>query len=185
MKGIVFVEFLEMVDEKFGYDVTEEIIKKSDLASGGAYTSIGTYPHSEIVALTKNLSAITNIEADILVKNFGQYLIMRFQTLFPQYFENIDDALTLLENVNDYIHAEVRKLYEDVQLPEISTQRTLDEGLILNYKSVRRMGDLAEGMISGAIEIFGSKYELIREDLQERDNCQCIIFTLKKKVPIN
>ncbi len=77
---------------------------------------------------------------------------------------------------------EVKKLYEDAQLPSISTQRTLDGGLILNYRSKRDMGDLAQGMIESTIEIFGAKYDCIREDLQNEDDCQCIVFTLKKKL---
>jgi len=181
MKGIVFSEFLEMVDEEFGDEVTEKIIALSDLASGGAYTSVGTYDHNEIITLVTNLSKQTGIKTDKLVKSFGYYLVQRFQVLFPKYFDGIDDALVLLENVNDHIHVEVRKLYENTQLPQISTQRTLDEGLKLKYKSARGMGDLAQGMIEGVIDIFGSKYVCHREDLDNEDNCQCIIFSIVKK----
>ncbi len=180
MKGIIFSEFLEMVDEKFGAEITEEMISLSNLPSGGAYTSVGTYDHSEIIELVNNLSKLTNLDAKSLIIDFGKYLVKRFQILFPKYFENIDDAVQFLEQVNDYIHVEVKKLYDDTELPQISTQRTLDGGLILNYKSARGMGDLAQGMIESTIEIFGSKYICTREDLQSEDNCQCIIFTILK-----
>ena len=36
MKGIVFTEFLEMVEEKYGYEVVDQIIEESKLPSGGA-----------------------------------------------------------------------------------------------------------------------------------------------------
>lgn len=49
MKGIVFVEFLEMVESTFSAEMADDIIDACDLSSGGAYTSVGTYPHSEIV----------------------------------------------------------------------------------------------------------------------------------------
>ena len=45
MKGIVFTEFLEMVEDKFSADMVDDIIDDCDLASGGAYTAVGTYPH--------------------------------------------------------------------------------------------------------------------------------------------
>ena len=35
MKGIVFTEFLEMVEEKFGLEVVDYIIESSELASEG------------------------------------------------------------------------------------------------------------------------------------------------------
>ncbi len=185
LKGIVFSEFLEMVDDKFGFETTEEMIALSDLPSGGAYTSVGTYDHSEIVTLVSNLSKLTKLDEKTLIISFGKHLVTRFQILFPKYFENIDDACAFLEQVNDYIHVEVQKLYEGAELPQISTQRTLDKGLILNYKSARGMGGLAQGMIESTIEIFGAKYECIREDLKSEDECQCIMFTLKKKHQLN
>ena len=42
MKGIVFTEFLEMVEDQ----------------SGGAYTSVGTYDHNEIFRLVNCLSEV-------------------------------------------------------------------------------------------------------------------------------
>ena len=49
MKGIVFTEFLELVEDKFGLETVDEIIQKSDLESNGIYTSIGTYKFSEML----------------------------------------------------------------------------------------------------------------------------------------
>ncbi len=181
LKGIVFSQFLEMVDENFGHDVTEHIIAASDLPSGGAYTSVGTYDHEEIISLVGNLSHISGVKVQELVISFGHYLIKNFQIIFPKYFVEIDNALELLENVNDYIHVEVRKLYQDAQLPKISTQRTLDDGLILTYKSKRGMGDLAQGMIEGVIDIYGSKYTCDRIDLEKEGDLQCIQFNIVKK----
>ena len=55
MKGVVFTELLEMVEQKFGYQTVESIIQKSEWPNKGAYTSIGTYNFSEIGALVHNL----------------------------------------------------------------------------------------------------------------------------------
>ena len=55
MKGIIFTEFLEMVEEKFGYEVVDEIISKSELKSNGIYTSVGTYAREEMMVLVDHL----------------------------------------------------------------------------------------------------------------------------------
>lgn len=170
-----------MVDEEFGPEVTEQIIALSNLPSGGAYTNVGTYDHSEIVTLVDNLSKVSGLEVTSLVFDFGKYLIKRFQVLFPQYFVDISDVTVLLERVNDYIHVEVRKLYRDAQLPQISTERIAGGGLVLNYRSARGMGGLAQGMIAGSNEIFGSKYTCSRQDLETEEGCQCIRFTMTPK----
>ena len=40
MKGIVFTEFLDLVEEKFGLEMVDTIIEQSNLDSGGVYTPI-------------------------------------------------------------------------------------------------------------------------------------------------
>ena len=79
MKGIVFTEFMEMVDTEFGIQTTENIIAKSNLANGGAYTSVGTYPHSELVTLVVNLGKEKEIPVSNLLEHFGGYLFERFK----------------------------------------------------------------------------------------------------------
>ena len=59
MKGIVFTEFLELVEEKFGIEMVDEIITASNLESGGAYTAVGTYKFVEMINLLTALSART------------------------------------------------------------------------------------------------------------------------------
>lgn len=48
MKGIIFSEFLAMIDEKFSIDMTERLIDEVTLPSGGDYTTVGTYDVQEI-----------------------------------------------------------------------------------------------------------------------------------------
>ncbi len=181
MKGVVFLEFLEMVDERFGNEVTEQILSLSGVASGGAYTSVGTYDHSEIVALVSRLSDVTGLDVSSLVVDFGRHLIGRFYVRYPDYFDKVDDVTEFLEQVDGHIHLEVRKLYSDSLLPRISTQRQGQGDFTLLYESARGMGDLAEGMIRGAIELFGEKYKCFREDLRSAGGCQRVRFLISPR----
>lgn len=86
MKGIVFTEFLDLVEDKFGMETVEQIISDSELESNGIYTSVGTYKFTEMVSLLTNLSNLTKISTndllkvyalhffDVLVKNYGSIL---------------------------------------------------------------------------------------------------------------
>ena len=178
MKGIVFTEFLDMVDAQFGMPVTEAIVANAQLRSGGAYTSVGTYCHSEIVSLVTELSRETNIEVPRLVQTFGTHLLDRFLVLFPQFFDDTPHLYGFLENVDGYIHGEVRKLYPNATLPEIETKRLDDGKFILTYKSARQMADLAEGLILGAIDHFGGRFTCLRRDLPAEGEKQCVRFML-------
>ena len=56
MKGIIFTDFLELVEEKFGLEMVDTIIEASELESNGVYTGVGTYSFGEMVQLLGNLS---------------------------------------------------------------------------------------------------------------------------------
>ena len=59
MKGIVFVEFIEMIENDFSIEMSDRLIEMSDLPSNGIYTSVGTYAPEEMITLVGNLSALT------------------------------------------------------------------------------------------------------------------------------
>lgn len=165
MKGMVFAQFLEMVEEKFSVAVVENIIDASDLPSGGAYTALGTYDHGEIIQLVSHLSEKTGIEVPALVQTFGDFLFGQLSTIYPQFFDGVSDSFDLLERVDDYIHVEVKKLYPEAELPSFLCERPAPGVLTMSYRSSRPFADLAEGMIRGCIAHFGERIMIQREDV--------------------
>src|SRR6266404_5027935 len=117
MKGIVFREFIDFVEQRFSFDTADNIIASADLATGGAYTSVGTYDHREIVALVGHLSAATKISVPDLLRTFGQHLFHRFAVLYPSQFEECASTFAFLGVLDNKIHVEVKKLYPDAELP--------------------------------------------------------------------
>ena len=73
MKGIIFTEFLELVEEKFGLEMVDNIISSSDLESAGIYTSVGTYSFSEMLQLLQHLSENTGLSIDALLLVYSSY----------------------------------------------------------------------------------------------------------------
>lgn len=179
MKGVIFTEFLQMVDDVFSPETTEQIIQESDLPSGGSYTAVGTYDHAEIVALATNLSKATKTPVPDLTKAFGRHLLTRFADLYPEFFSDIPDALTFIEQVDGFIHVEVRKLYPDAAVPQIETERIGQNRLVVTYRSDRHLGDVAEGLIQGAIDHFGHPASLERCDQDALGDKQCVRFTVE------
>ena len=177
MKGMVFTEFLEMVEAKFSADMVDDIIADSDLPHGGAYTAVGTYDHGELVKMVSALSQRTEIPAPALVQVFGEHLFGRFHVLYPGFFAGISSALDFLEGIETVIHTEVRKLYPDAQLPQFDCTRSAD-GLQMRYSSPRHFGDLAEGLIKGAVAHFGGGVEVERRAQPTGD----IVFDMRTVV---
>ena len=86
MRGMVFTEFMTMVEDQFGLQTLDTIISKSDLTNDGAYSSIGSYDHQELIRMVTNLSKISGESATDLIRAFGQYLFGRFVEKYPVFF---------------------------------------------------------------------------------------------------
>ncbi len=165
MKGIVFTEFLKMVDEKISPETTEKIIDKANLPSGGAYTAVGTYDHMEMVSLLVALSQETGTPVPQLLHTFGRHLLGVFSKKFPSFFDAHKDPLSFLECVDGYVHVEVRKLYPDAQLPRFFCRRLSPTQLLMDYASERHLADLAHGLIEATMEHYSRPGTIARHDV--------------------
>lgn len=177
MKGIVFTEFLGMVEDRFGPDTVERIIEESALPSGAAYTTVGTYDHRELLQLVGRLSTATGLPAPVLVRTFGQHLFGRFTHAYPNFFNDVESAFDFLGKVDNYIHVEVLKLYPDAELPRFDYAYPGPGRMEMVYRSRCPFSDLAEGLILGCIEHFGQPIELTRTNLDE-DGATAVRFSL-------
>lgn len=177
MKGIIFTEFLEMVESQFGYGMVDTLLTNSDLPSKGIYTSVGTYSHREMVNLVANLGIITQTPSSELLRTFGRYLFSSFTKHYHHFIEKAPDAFTLLGSIHNYIHVEVHKLYPDAELPHFSIEHPQPNVLIMNYTSSRKMADLALGLIEGTLEYFNEKAQIDQQLLNTDGSIVKFIIT--------
>ncbi len=167
MKGIVFTEFFEMVENEYGYEVVDKLISENELPSGGAYTSVGTYKHSEMVQLLTSLSNHTGNEVPSLLKAFALYFFDVLKNGYPQFLEAAGNAFDFLESIEKYIHVEVLKLYPDAELPTFSTRKVNDNQLEMIYHSERKMADFAEGLLIRSLEYYREAAQIDRSNIND------------------
>lgn len=167
MKGLVFREFLGMVEKTHGYEMVDTIIENSALENNGVYTSVGTYPHSELVQLVVALSKATETPIPKLLFEFGKYVFDIFRKGYPDFFKGKTTAFELLNDVENVIHVEVLKLYPDAELPSFENKSETSHEMEMIYRSNRKMADFAEGLIEGALLHFKQKGTVERKDMNE------------------
>ena len=170
MKGIVFVELLEMAESLLGEDVVDDILSSSELTSGGAYTSVGIYPCSDLMTLVQAFSAVSQVPAADLQRKFGHWMLQRFAQGYPEFFLGKPDALTMLESIEGEVHVEVRKLYPEVELPRFDSLRLpggpgQGDGLQLTYQSPRPLGDFCHGLVEACVDHFGHPATVSKENI--------------------
>ncbi|MCF8483471.1 MAG: heme NO-binding domain-containing protein [Rhodospirillum sp.] len=165
MLGVMFTEFMDMVEATFSMDMVDDIIDDTSPASGGAYTAVGAYDSAEMMALVAALSTRAGIPTNNLTRAFGKHLFARLAEGYPDIPTNIPCALDPLAGIESRIHGEVRKLYPDADLPHFETERPAPDRLEVVDHSTRPLLDLAMGLIEGCAAHFGETLEITMDDL--------------------
>ncbi|QGY45684.1 hypothetical protein GM418_19010 [Maribellus comscasis] len=178
MKGIVFRMLLDLVEDRFGYQMVDEIIIASNLKSKGVYTSVGTYPYSELIALCTELEKKTGISVEKLHLSFGEYAFNIFKQKYSEFISEFNDIFQFLEHLDSTVHVEVKKLYPEAELPSFTYKRINDKEIELIYKSSRKLAFFAEGLIKGSLSYFQTNAETKVQPLKN-DNSN-VRFQIKK-----
>ena len=179
MKGIVFTEFLEMVEQKFGLGMVDTIIENAELESQGAYTAVGTYKFSELVDLIVNLSKETNIEVDDLIHVYARYFFNTLVDNHSDIFKHYKTAFDMLAGIEKHIHVHVRKIYPDAELPYFDVKEESDTKLVLEYHSERGLHSFAQGLMERTLEHYQEKATITKEPVKEDGTV--VMFTLVKE----
>ncbi len=167
MKGIVFTEFLDLIEDKFGLEMVDKIINQSTLESKGIYTSIGTYSFSEMLQLLNHLSKNTNISIDNLLLVYAEHFFSVIEKSYPGLLATYKDPIEMLSSIENHIHIEVRKIYPDAELPEFTVEEKTENSLIMIYKSNRAMHHFGLGLMNKTFEHFNTTATIALEKIKE------------------
>lgn len=167
MKGIIFTEFLELVEEKFGLAMVDKIITQSKLQSGGIYTSVGTYEFAEMLQLLTHLSENTDISKDDLLLVYSEHLFKALVRSHPNLVDHYKDPMDLLASIENHIHVEVQKIYPDAQLPTFELEDRNDDKMVMVYKSDKALYMLGKGLMQETFKLFKTPVEINLEKLNE------------------
>ena len=177
MKGIIFTEFLEMVEQRYSPQVLERMIAAARLPSGAAYTAVGTYDHGEMWSLVIELSKMVDVSVPDLFKSYGEHLFGRLAVVYPKLIGAVGSTFDLLQNLDNVMHREVRRLYPDAELPRFEVIERTPTRMVVVYSSKRHFADLAEGLLRASSRHFGQAMMLARENLADSDGSR-VRFTL-------
>ena len=178
MKGIIFTEFLGLVEEKFGLETVEEIIEKADLPSQGSYTAVGTYPFSEMLSLLKELSTKTTLSIDDLLYTYAEHFFGILVNNYPDLIKSYKDPIQMLSSIENHIHIEVKKIYPEAELPSFETLEKSDNHLIMIYRSSRAMYSFGLGLMHQTFAHFNLKADILIEKIKA-DGTE-VKFSIKK-----
>lgn len=167
MRGVIFTELFELIEEKFGLEMLDDIIVAAALPNDGAYAATGSYPFPELLSIVQQLHLHTQLPIETLLEVFGEYLFSRLLAHHPQ-FGDTDQLLDFLENVETYIHIEVKKLYPDAELPQFKIVSKDAKSFTFYYVSSKQLHHLAKGLITGASKHFDEPVEIVMTPQEDK-----------------
>jgi hypothetical protein len=179
MKGIIFNQFLDMVEGKFGYQMVDAIILQNSSTTGGAYTSIGNYSHDELKRLFKSLHEKTKIPLPLLLHEFGRHLFQWFIKNYGSKFQSSNNAFCFIKGMEVQLQNELEKIYPDIRFPEIKIKSRNGSSLEVYYYADYGAASLIRGILEAALDYFDENAIVKSSRVPGEKNC--MKFTLYKK----
>lgn len=157
MKGFIFTNFLDFVEKSNGLEMVDQMLGECDLASEGVYSAFNSYEFDELVTLLTYVSKKTDISPQILLESFGRFVFPYLIGKHSYIIEKYSNAIDLIAGIENHIHIEVKKLYEDAELPTFNVVDKKEDSLTIIYTSTRGLTYFAIGLMKETLLFFKVK----------------------------
>lgn len=165
MKGIIFTEFMDLVEQKFGLDELDSLLIEA--GDSGIYTTVGSYDHRKLVRLIVQLSKRTGISPEELQRVFGQSAFKNLYNSLPNNssLQECKSSFQFIKLVEDYIHIEVKKLYPEANPPSFDFISESSTNMVFDYVSARCMSHVCFGLIEGCADFYNEELSIVMEEV--------------------
>jgi hypothetical protein len=155
--GIIFNLLEEAVTRRFGGEAWTRMLARVGV---GGYLPFDRYPDEDLFSLLEALPVDAETMADRL-RWFGRAAIPLLAERYPLIFAPHDSAESFLLALNEILHpggppADVEAGPLDLEVLASGP----GGGLVLGYRSVRRLCAMAEGFVAGAADYFGERVSI-------------------------
>jgi replicative DNA helicase len=188
MKGIIFTQFLDLVEERFGLEMVDQIICQSRLESKGEYTSIGTYNFYEFLQLLHHLSKNKSISIINLLEVYAVQIFSALDTIHPEVLTSYKNPIEMIASMNHHIEMifntknatplEVLEVKSFLPLPHFTVKEKTENLLIINYKSNMGMQHFWLGLMHEMFKHFNETATIVLEKIK-KDGTE-VKFTINK-----
>lgn len=154
MRGVVFSEFLSSVEEKFGLDMVETLLEKTNPPSGGVYTAVGAYPYEELHAMIMELSKQIHMPPEILIEKFGMHIFSDYAKKYPDIMAQYNASIPFIKDFGKNIQFEIEKLHHEGETIPSFTYTESENELELVYDSAHPLVHFAKGLLESTFRHF-------------------------------
>lgn len=173
MKGVLFNLAEQVVTEAHGAAFWDDVLASARLE--GAYTSLGSYPDEDLVALLTATAVHLGVELQAVIRQVGEGAMPLLAQRYPDFFRAHTSTRPFLLTLNDIIHPEVRKLYPGADVPMFGFEVRGADVLLLRYWSRRQLCSLAEGFVHGAATFYAERVSITQSQCMLLGADACVL----------
>lgn len=181
MKGIVFNLAEEVVSSAYSDEAWDAVLDAAGVV--GSYTSLGNYSDDELARIVTAAAHLLGVDDSAVLRTVGEGAIPLLAHRYPHFFTAHRNARSLVLALNSIIHPEVRKLYADASPPSFNYQTQGENGVVLGYRSARRLCALAEGFVLGTAAWYGQTVTITQSACMLDGADQCVMHCDFSDVP--
>ena len=174
MKGIFFNLAQEVVEDRWGADLWDDTIALAGV--GGAYTWFGTYADADMFALVRALSELVGLNTSEALIMIGRYGFPSLAAHHDEVLAGLDGWRSLITSLDGVIHPEAGVLHPGAVPPRFDELgHEPGQSLRLRYRSDRSLCALAEGLLLGVGDWFGTPLVVEQRLCVHRGDAACVI----------
>lgn len=162
MVDMILRELADFLEPQVGEDAAAALLR-----------SARQHPARDLRRLFAEIEPDLGVDEEELLRRFGRHLFPRLAALYPAVFDGLRTWRELLLQMAPRVHEELYKLQPDAEFPTLACRPLAGEAIEVEYRSPRNLGSLAEGMLLGCLDYFGTAGAVSREDLPTEHGHAC------------
>jgi hypothetical protein len=172
LHGIIFTSLKKYATSRLGGDAWPGLLREAGL-SGKIYLPTQAYDDKEIFALVSTASKITGKPVQVLLEDFGEFIVPDLVSIYRAMIRPEWRTLDLIDNVENTIHKAVRLRDKTASPPTLVVSRPGPSEVVVVYTSPRRMCGVAKGITKGIAAHYREKVTVTETSCMLRNDSSC------------
>jgi len=174
--GIIFNLLEEAVARQYGLEAWARMLAHVD---SGGYLPFDRYPDEELFRLLEALPIDPDTTLAERLRWFGRAAVPLLAERYPLIFTPHRSAESFLLTLNEILHPSGPPADVEAGPLDLEVLATGPEGgLLLGYRSTRRLCALAEGFVTGTADYFGERVEISQPRCMLRGEERCALVCI-------
>ena len=149
MKGVVYVELLELLDDLHSMEFTEQGIEEAGVVSGGAYNALGQFDDLEFVALTGAYQHLIGHEITEELYELCERVVRRCILDYPRLFPDHGTLPDTLERMESLIYLKGALYETDTTTHPDYIDQISPNQMVLNHHGDPHLTEFTAALIHG------------------------------------